>query len=382
VNKKTKVTCLLVVPVLSFVLAICLQADKDYPGTDLRLIAGWVNPANPGKGMIIYTAQKAEDIPGINRIPHGMTQLVIARGQEILKHGFFKKGEQGFAISDAPDLELPILSQQQIEEDFDALAEIVKETMPTIVANKKIFGIDVFGILKGVNGKIAGITSTEQFISLLAEAIGSCKGSHFHPARLGLQKYQANKWLRELTEGFIDEASVRVHENYLPFLESRSRLSPLDLSLLYFEGNCFTLYDFVYEGSIYPRGLKVLRCNGETPAQVVSRIQNRLDNMLPWDVERNMFYTEEFYRPGEIDKGRRLEFEFQVPSGEILHAVFPAGSTVVKKTPQRDVSKQVRYLDQESSVYPCSNNGSPGPRVLCFRHSARGEKGNAQSRGH
>ncbi|MGB7297605.1 MAG: hypothetical protein WBC70_18665, partial [Candidatus Aminicenantales bacterium] len=186
----------------------------------------------------------------------------MAIHEDARKRSFLQRGKHGYTISKTPNLDLPPLSRRRMEEDFDAFVKIVKEVMPTVVVNKIVFGLDIFSSLEGFRKKVAEITSTEQFVSLLAGAIGSCKGSHFRPARLSLQKYRTNEWLRKLTEGFLDEASVQAHENYLPLLESRNRLSPLDLSLVHFEGGYFTLYDFIHEGSIYPKGLKVLRCNG------------------------------------------------------------------------------------------------------------------------
>ena len=68
-----------------------IVTDSVYYGTDLRFITAWPNPQNPQKGMVIYTAQKAEDIVGINGVFHGGTDYVIAKGTEILKQGNYKK---------------------------------------------------------------------------------------------------------------------------------------------------------------------------------------------------------------------------------------------------------------------------------------------------
>ncbi len=47
---------------------------------------------------MIYTAQRAEDIPGINGVIHGPTDYVVARGREILKAGDYvnKSGKWTF----------------------------------------------------------------------------------------------------------------------------------------------------------------------------------------------------------------------------------------------------------------------------------------------
>lgn len=68
-----------------------IVADTVYPGHDLRLITAWPNPANPARGVLIYTAQRAEDVPGINSVFHGPTDYVIARGTNALRDGNYIK---------------------------------------------------------------------------------------------------------------------------------------------------------------------------------------------------------------------------------------------------------------------------------------------------
>jgi len=68
-----------------------IVADSVYPGTDLRLITAWPNPYNAARGMLIYTAQRAAEVVGINGVFHGPTDYVIARGQERLREGYYDK---------------------------------------------------------------------------------------------------------------------------------------------------------------------------------------------------------------------------------------------------------------------------------------------------
>jgi hypothetical protein len=66
-------------------------ADKVYEVENLRFITAWPNPHNVNRGFLIYTAQKAEDIPGINSIFHGPTDYVIAQDLKMLQSGDYKK---------------------------------------------------------------------------------------------------------------------------------------------------------------------------------------------------------------------------------------------------------------------------------------------------
>lgn len=73
-----------------------IVTDSVYYGTELRFITAWPNPQNPKKGVVIYTAQKAEDVIGINGVFHGVTDYVIARGSEVLKQGNYRKEKRGW----------------------------------------------------------------------------------------------------------------------------------------------------------------------------------------------------------------------------------------------------------------------------------------------
>ncbi len=64
-------------------------ADTEYEGTGYRYICGYKNPQNEDYPLLIYTAQDASDIPGINGIMHGPTDYVIAKGDEVVKSGDF-----------------------------------------------------------------------------------------------------------------------------------------------------------------------------------------------------------------------------------------------------------------------------------------------------
>jgi hypothetical protein len=66
-------------------------ADTVYAGTDLRFITAWPNPQNSRKGVVIYTAQRAEDVIGINSVFHGPTDYVVAEGTEVLGAGDYDK---------------------------------------------------------------------------------------------------------------------------------------------------------------------------------------------------------------------------------------------------------------------------------------------------
>ena len=58
-----------------------IVADRTYLGTGLSLITAIPNPDDPKLGVLIYTAQRSQDIAGINAVRHGPTDWVIGIGE-------------------------------------------------------------------------------------------------------------------------------------------------------------------------------------------------------------------------------------------------------------------------------------------------------------
>jgi hypothetical protein len=62
-----------------------------YEGSDLRFISAWPHPQNPNLGMVIYTAQQAKDVVGINGVYHGPTDYLVAQGQTVVHSANYAK---------------------------------------------------------------------------------------------------------------------------------------------------------------------------------------------------------------------------------------------------------------------------------------------------
>jgi hypothetical protein len=75
-----------------------IETDITLPGGDLRLISAWPNPQNPEKAVVIYTAQRARDVVGINSVFHGPTDFVVARGSEVLQSADYLKKDDTWSL--------------------------------------------------------------------------------------------------------------------------------------------------------------------------------------------------------------------------------------------------------------------------------------------
>ncbi|MEN6334494.1 MAG: S41 family peptidase [Phycisphaerales bacterium] len=105
-----------------------ITTDRVHEGSDLRFISAWPHPSNPGLGMVILTAQRAQDVVGINGVFHGPTDFVVARGQTIVQSGsYFNKGG---AWSFGGGLSLP-----QATEDLEFLFTTIEQVHPAPWAN-------------------------------------------------------------------------------------------------------------------------------------------------------------------------------------------------------------------------------------------------------
>jgi hypothetical protein len=68
-----------------------LVADEVYQGKSFRFITTWPHPQNPDRHVVVYTAQRAEDVVGINSVFHGPTEYVVARQQEVVTSANYDK---------------------------------------------------------------------------------------------------------------------------------------------------------------------------------------------------------------------------------------------------------------------------------------------------
>lgn len=106
-----------------------ITADRLYKGSDLRFISAWPNPQNPQKGVVIYSAQRPEDIIGINAVMHGPTDYLVARGQTILLAADYVNKETRWTF---PSFQL---DQAQAIEDLDFFFKTIEQVHPNCRAN-------------------------------------------------------------------------------------------------------------------------------------------------------------------------------------------------------------------------------------------------------
>ena len=324
---------------------ITLQ-NKDNPGNDLRFISLWINPENQKRAVLIYTAQKTDDIIGINRVMAGETQFVIAQNRQILKSGFYKRENSRWTITDIPYFETPQLTKEQMYEDYDFLVDVVNKVFPTAVANKKVYGIDMHENLKQYRNKIESIRSALDFCSLVDEATNSCKGSHFGVSGIRIPLTDYFNYFK----GHVDERSIPLSNKYSYFIRTKSKRTNLGIPLFYFRGDYYVQFDFEWNNRIYPKGLKLVSCNGESIQEILSRYQHL---MQKWDHKNKIFYSNNLFERMDISEDEILTLEFVDKNGKSIKANFKANDAInIKKPENRDYfDKNVLYLNKPEILY-------------------------------
>ncbi len=106
-----------------------ITAERLYEGSNLRFISAWPHPKNGKLGMVIYTAQRAEDVVGVNSILHGPTDYLVAQGQTIVRAANYVNKEGQWAF---PSFQLGLA---QATDDLDFLFKTIEQVHPDCRAN-------------------------------------------------------------------------------------------------------------------------------------------------------------------------------------------------------------------------------------------------------
>jgi hypothetical protein len=75
-----------------------IETDTVLAGTAMRLISTLPNPRVEGGWLLVYTACRAEDVPGINHVIHGSTEYVVLDGADVLQSGFYRHDREGWTF--------------------------------------------------------------------------------------------------------------------------------------------------------------------------------------------------------------------------------------------------------------------------------------------
>ena len=243
-------------------------------------------------------------------------------------------------LSHASGVSFPALTTAQMYEDYDHFTNIVQQVFPLIEVNRQVYGIDIPALLAQNRRKITGITQARDFVELMHNTMVCCHGSHFcidknvHPS--------------EFVKGFVLEGAPAQTTVYWQHIHRTQQQNDVALPLLYFQGNYYTSQDFVASGVSYSKGIRILRCNGEEPDEIVKRAAQSVE--LYWDYDRNRSYSPRFYVCSRLAADGRLLLDGEQTNGAKI-TIHTDAAQPVRKEPQEDDPSPLVALVNRDILY-------------------------------
>lgn len=316
-------------------------ADKEYQGSNLRLITIWLNPLNKNKKLLIYTAQQDKDVSGINTVFHGPTQYVIASGKNILQASYYSNKEGIWIFSDIPDFDFPEITKLEMYEDYDYFIKIFNEVFPLKEVNNEIYGINFSQLLKENREKISNISNTIEFVDLLKKTIISCRGSHFWLGTFGENEYY---------QDFVENEAYQISDQYKTYFKIKRKFLKTYIPIFYFEGEYYFKYDVNVKNITIKKGSKILKCNGKTPDEIISSASNFM-KYYHWDYKRNKSFSKSFYRFLNSDSVDVLQLDIELVDGETISLDVDLDEKFEYKHPKIDKLYKITYLEKDCILY-------------------------------
>jgi hypothetical protein len=321
--------------------SLIIGADS-VKGEGLSLVCGWYNPDNPEKYIILFTSDRPENIPTLLDLNFRDYNYFISNKINRKKEGGFYAFHDGkVQLSAIPHYSFPVLTKKQMHDDFDTLYAIVNDIFPMREVNRIIYGIDVDSIFSKSSRGIDTLTSTMDFAGLVSSTISQCRGSHFWFNHFDSRDYY---------KGYVQDSANYYTDLYLSYLKVASPVLEFNLPVVYFEGNYFTLRDFIHNGKLIRQGSRIIRCNGSTPDEIV-KANSSGRNHVSWDYKNKKFYSRDFIQLLNPTTTTSLSFEFRDPKGDLFVEKFSCDDTVSSSpTPMSD-PPVVHYLKSNKVLY-------------------------------
>ncbi len=252
----------------------------------------------------------------------------------------------------------PVTPKTLMLEDFDRLSDFLLNCLQNLYTNKEVFGIDIPAILKESREKITGNESPKEFMFLLSDMLSACKGDHLNISAGPNPEWKyidrtngtSEPWERDASYifGNTSGSSKEVYDYYTKafrdkWADVRNDYGP---PLLFFNGDYYTKYDYVYDRVTYPRGLKLLSINSRSTREIQDSLQPKLHK---WDWTSSKFYDEQFMAGLDLDRGDRMDLVFQDREGKEMSMPF------VVRAPQRQ--RFPRYKTEVNHVTLFEDSG-------------------------
>ena len=204
--------------------------------------------------------------------------------------------------------ELPVLTKEQMLEDFDYLYKVIEDANPQLTIRKKVIGVDILENIKALYPELDTITKFENFYFLVEKALNLCHDMHYsldYP-------WQSQK--------NIDEKVIALNKKFYKFIDENVQkpYTPAFSILKYYEGNYYVygrleMYSEEQKKDIkIPVRSQLIEIGGMPIDKYIATVNPLCINKTSYDLELKKFFS--------IGPVLQWEFSnvFKDPKGEII----------------------------------------------------------------
>ncbi len=251
-----------------------------------------------------------------------------------------------------PDIDLPVLSKEQMLDDFDFMVAKLRNTFPLAKANQELFGLDVWAKLAEYRAKITGTESPIEYAKLIGDALKACKGNHLWLSGTPYM-FRSNPMVKELYS--LTDNEIGISWSALVQINMLNILGNGPVRLKYHDGKFYSGVKHTQGQLELPYGSELLSIDGKSPAELLPSVQDKLNR---YDFKHRIFYGSAFDQIGDnfyamLDRESK-EFKFKTPNGdtvtlntglpEVIRAIYPSNSPT-------SMPKAVQYFADQKMLY-------------------------------
>ncbi len=202
---------------------------------------------------------------------------------------------------------LPVLSIQQMLDDFDTLYHVISSINPHDYVRRKVNGYAMLDSIKSLRKEIKNIQTTEAFYWLINRALILCQDGHTSIVRKYLYEYMADddrhKSNSSITDTTIIKAYSKLRSDWLTNIK-------LSLPLKYIDGEYISLQSFSVNGIAVPQNA-VLTTVNSVPVHLFVQKKLQYKKDLHWDFKHKRFYSDDFYNSFDHTLTDKITFKFE-----------------------------------------------------------------------
>jgi Peptidase family S41 len=245
---------------------------------------------------------------------------------------------------------LPVLSKQQLYDDFDTLYQMLSTVNPHDYVRKTVNGYAMLDSIKSLRSKIENIHSAEDFYWLVNRALTLCQDGHTSTVSKWLYNSMTGedrlKWHSTIADTFVIK-------QYSKLRKERIAAVNLVLPIKYINGEYVSLQRFYLNNNAIPPDAILRKVNGLSVHDFVrSKLQYKEE--LHWDFRNKRFYANDFYNAFDINLSEQINFEFHDGNKSIVaSATLRDTAQVTEKLiyERQERLGKVRYYADERIIY-------------------------------